>query len=91
MSANDEEKQSLSRDATLPATSTSLDHEKTAEKIQKCCEILELDQEDLSVDSINKAWKKQLVDKRDTIGRSDNHDLVAEINNAKDTLLNWIN
>ena len=88
--SDDESKHNQNRESTLPARTTSLDQERAFEEIRKCCAILGVDQENLTVDVVNKAWKKQLVEKRDTIGRSDSHDLVAEINNAKDTLLNWI-
>ena len=88
--SNEEKNENQSRESTLPATTSSLDHEQGTENIRRCCEILGVDQENLTADVVKKGWKKQLVDQRDTIGRSDNHDLVAEINNAKDTLLKWL-
>lgn len=76
--------------ANLPAPRDDEKSQISDEELDKCLSLLGLTKNELSKEAVKAAWKRELVDKRDTIGRADNHDLVASINNAKDTLLAWL-
>ena len=77
-------------ETNLPASLDDNSNSISDETINKCLKVLNLERDHLSAQAIKTAWKKQLVAQRDTIGRADDHDLVASINSAKDTLLDWL-
>ena len=82
--------QNVPRGTNLPARQDQFDQSLSPAEVERYCRLLDLEVENLTEGLVKSAWKKKLVAERDTIGRADDHDRVAELNNAKDSLLKWL-
>ncbi len=87
---NNDNNQNVPRGTNLPARQDQFDQSLSPAEVEGYCRLLDLEVENLTEGLVKSAWKKKLVAERDTIGRADDHDRVAELNNAKDSLLKWL-
>jgi len=59
-------------------------------QIRKCCLLLGIQPEHLTIESVNEAWKRQVSAPGAHPAIDGNVDLVWDLNAAKDTLTKWL-
>ena len=76
---NNDNNQNVPRGTNLPARQDQFDQSLSPAEVERYCRLLDLEVENLTEGLVKSAWKKKLVAERDTIGRADDHDRVAEV------------